>query len=207
MKEKEILQRIWEISRQLETTIDSVDFVKSERIDEIYWNLNLLMVDIMTQWIQVENNIENWIQFCWNCHQKVSLRKMRIDSWMVSWLIKAFDFVMKNKRQLFQIQEIGLIPQEYSKLNHLVRFWLLYKSEWMNVWVYWVPRRTVSKFLSWEWKVAEYYETDPTKKEWEEGRRFMSENRITINEIPSIWQLKKQFWEKLVEYEWNELFE
>lgn len=207
MKKSELLQSICEISTQLEMAIDSIEFVRSKRIDEINSNLNIIITDIINQWIQPENYIENKIQFCWNCHQKISLIKKRIDSWMVSWLIKAYNFVIKNQRQLFQIQEIWLNSIEYWKLNNLVRFWLLYKDEWMNIWVYWVPRRTVSKFLAWEWKVAEYYQTDPTKKEWEEGRRFMSKNRITINEIPSVWDLKKQFWEKLVEYEWNELFE
>lgn len=198
MKKQDLLNRLsWVLKR----TERSIFYFK------IYQELSVIISDLSIEWIEVENFIQNKIQFCWNCHQKVSLRKKKIDLWMVSWLIKAFNFVMKYKRQTFQIQEIDLNPQEYSKLNNLVRFWLLYKSDDMWIWEYWVPRRTVSRFLAWEWKVAEFYKTDPTKKEWEEGRRVMSEKRITIHEIPSVSELRKLYWESLTEYEWNEDFE
>lgn len=205
MKKQDLMQRLWEITQKAERSAEIMPF--REDIKEIYINLKEILMDLSLDWIQVENFVENEIQFCWHCHQKISLRKKRIDKWMVSALIKSFNFVMKNKKQHFQIQEIWLSPIEYGSLNHLVRFWLLYKSNDLKRGEYWIPRKTVSKFLKWEWKVAEYYETNPTKKEWEDWRRFMSEKRITINEVPSIWDLRKQYWETLVEYEWNEEFE
>lgn len=182
-------------------------FVSRDILEEIQISLWDIVVEIRNEGIQVSEVTVNWMQLCWSCHQKVSLRKKRINRGIVSWLIKCFNFVMKDKLQWFQISEIDLTPQEYAELNHLVRFWLLYKSEGMKAWEYWVPRKTVSKFLKWEWRVAEYYETDPTKKEWEDGRRTMSEKRILISEVPSIKNLRDQFGDHLTEYVWNEDFE
>lgn len=207
MRKVEIVKFLEETHSKLQNECYWRGFVSSAVIMEYVHKIEDFEMKLYEASIQVETIVDNDMQFCGSCGQKVSLRKMRIDSWMISWLIKCFNFVMKNKVQWFQIQEIDLIPQEYSKLNHLVRFWLLYKNSDMKNGEYWVPRKTVSQFLSWEWNVSESYETDPTKKEWEEGRRFMSEKRISIEEIPSVWDLKEQFWNKLVEYEWNEDFE
>jgi len=207
MKKNEIVKFLEDTHSKLQESTYWKWFVSSPLIMDFVHKIEDFALKLDDESIQIETIVENDIQFCGSCGQKVSLRKMRIDSWMISWLIKCFNFVMRNKVQWFQIQEIDLIPQEYSKLNHLVRFWLLYKNWEMKNGEYWVPRKTVSMFLAWEWRVSEFYETDPTKKEWEEWRRFMSEKRISIEEIPSVWELKEQFWEKLVEYEWNEDFE
>jgi len=205
MKQINLMQRLWEISKQAEISSEIIPF--REDIKQIYIDLKELIMNISLEWLEIEPVIKNDIQICWCCHQKISLRVKRIDKWMITALIKVYNFVMRNKRQYFQIQEIGLNPIEYGSLNHLVRFWLLFKWSDLKRWEYGIPRKTVSKFLQWEWKVAEFYSTDPTKKEWEHGRREMSEHRISINEIPSIADLRKQFWETLVQRIWNEDFE
>lgn len=205
MKQIDLMQRLWEITQKAEQSAEVTPF--RQDIQDLYISLRELIMDLSLEWLEIQDFVENEIQFCWHCHQKISLHKKRIDKWMVTALIKVFNFVMKNKRQYFQIQEIWLNPVEYGSLNHLVRFWLLYKSWDLKRWEYGIPRKTVSKFLAWEWSVAEFYETNPTKKEWEKGRREMSENRITINQIPSISELRKKFGEKLTEYSWNEEFE
>ena len=140
------------------------------------------------------------IERCECCNQKITKRRKRIDSTMISGLIKCFEYGMETDKTVFQMKYVKLNKVEYWVINNLVRFWLLYKNDSMIKWEYWIPKTTVSKFLKWEWSVAEYYETDPTIPEWEEWRRIMSEERITINDIPSIKKLREVFWEWLTEY-------
>jgi len=207
MKIKQLIDELWELSRKIEHESWSKAFISNSETVKWYWRLVSILGELWSEWIQIESIVENWIQFCWSCRQKVSLRKKRIDKAMVSALIKSFNFVIAKQEQTFQIQEIWFTPIEYWVVNHLVRFGLLYKNWDFWQWVYWVPRKTVSQFLSWKWNVAEYYETDPTKQEWEEWRRVMSEKRIYISEIPSVSDLQKEYWKWLTQYEWNENFE
>lgn len=208
MQSKEIQSSINAIRERMQRHSISKAFIARDEVLSWESDIQDLLDKIQEDGIQVaESYEENGMQFCGSCTQKISLRKMRIDSGMISGLIKCFNFVIQNNVQGFQIQEIDLIPQEYSKLNHLVRFGLLYKQADMKNGEYWVPRKTVSRFLAGEWNVAEFYETDPTKKEWEEWRRVMSEKRISIHEIPSVKELQKQFGDHLTEYLWNEDFE
>ena len=201
MKQDEIRIALWEIRRKIDMQTVGVWFVPVASVQQIHDEIYKLSRKISEEWIQIDSTYEeNGIQFCWACNRKVWKMKKSIDKTMVSWLIKAFNHVMENKSQTFMISEINLNKIEYWVLNHLVRFWLLYKSEWMKRWEYWVPRRTVSRFMRWEWAVAKYFIQDPTKKE---DQREMSEERIYISQVPSVDTLIQEFWINLVSYEYN----
>lgn len=207
MKEIDIRKKLKDLQSRLNYASMWKGFVPSPTVQEISNEIYELMTKIKTEGVQWEVFVENGIQFCESCRQPISIRKTRIISAMISGLKKWYDHVMKNWTQTFMIRDLDLETKEYSVLNHLVRFGLLYKEEWFRAGEYGVRRKLVSKFFKWEWKVSVYYETDPTKREWEEWRRTMSEERISIDEIPNVKELRDLYGDKLTEYEWNENFE
>lgn len=201
MNKQELIVSLSEIYENMKRESSSKAFIQNSKVDiwaDVIWSLTTQLNEF---WIDSEENYEeNGIQFCWSCNQKVSKLKKHIDKTMISGLIKAFDYVMKNQTQTFMISELPLNRVEYWVLNHLVRFGLLYKSSDMKRWEYGVSRRTVSKFMKWEWAVAKYFIQDPTKQE---DQREMSEERIFISDIPSVANLREEFGDTLVSYEWN----
>lgn len=131
-----------------------------------------------------EENFDEWVQKCQYCHQKVSLRKVSFTRVFLSAIIKAYQYAKKNATHIIHIGDIWLTPIEYSRFNDLVRFGLAYKEKWMWRWIYWLPLQRICQFVNGEWKVAEYFLTDPTKEKTDPQKRIMSESRIWISEIP-----------------------
>lgn len=207
MEQNEITKELLGISQKLYSESSSKAFVSRDVIISIAENLDKLRSEILASWVHIWKYIKNWVEYCWNCNQKVSKMRVRFNSPMLRAVIKAFNYAVKNNRQIINISDLNLWNSEYSQFNHVVRFWLAYKTEDMKGWEYWIPRKRIYDFLQWEFLVAEYFLQDPLKKEWEEWRRTMSDNRISVNEVPSVEALKRQFWERLTEYEWNNDFE
>lgn len=61
-------------------------------------------------------------------------------------------------------------------------------------------RERVSDFLHGGREVAKYYLNDPTKKEGDPAKRIMSEERITINEVKGIQELRDETDGKFTKY-------
>lgn len=107
MQSKEIQGKLHSLRERMERQSSSKAFIS--RDDVVSWEKDIteLLDSIIEDGIQVaETYEENGIQYCGSCRQKISLRKMRVDSCMISGLIKGFNFVIKNRRQTFQIMEI-----------------------------------------------------------------------------------------------------
>jgi len=147
---------------------------------------------------------EHWIQRCSNCTQKVAKKTTRFWKNMFTWWLKLREHAVKNNLQIVNMKNIDLNKYEYWRINHLVRFWLAYKNESMWRGEYGIPRKTRSKFLKWDRKVAEYFLTDPTIQEWQPWRRVMSENRITVYEVPSVRKLSEMTDWNFSDFERNE---
>lgn len=137
-----------------------------------------------------ENDLEEGVQYCNHCNQKVSYSTRRFDRSMVTGLIKMFEYCCKNKKNKVAISDLDLSTTEYTSVNHLVRFGLAYKSE-NKAGIYELPMTRVNDFLSGRWKVAAYYITDPTKSNDDPDKRVMSQDRILIDEVPNIKKVQE----------------
>lgn len=136
---------------------------------------------------------KKWVRKCPVCNQKISLRKVRFCSAMVTWLKKALDYCEKNQVNLFLMWDLNLNQKEYARFNDIVRFWLLFKDkEFKKAGMYGMPVARVKEFFKWSWKVAEFYLNDPTKSSNDPQKRIMSDRRIPINEIPWITKLLEE---------------
>lgn len=138
---------------------------------------------------QEENMFTKGIKKCPLCNQKISLRKVRFCSTMVSWLEKAYDYCRKNDVYMCSMWDIGLDQKEYARFNDIVRFGLAYKDPNFKAGIYWFPIARIKEFFFWSWKVAEFYLNDPTKSKNDPTKRIMSEHRIAIHEIPWITKI------------------
>lgn len=191
----------------LENISRGVGFVSALKVEAEAQKLKTLLENVKNEGIFSDNYVEKSIQYCWNCRQKVWKIKISFSNPMLRALIKAFEYAIRNNTQTVDISKLWLENSEYSQFNHVVRFWLAFKNDDMITGEYWIPRKRVQQFLNGDWKVAEYFLQNPLKKEGEEWRREMSENRIWIHEVPSVSKLKELYGEKLTTYVWNNDFE
>jgi hypothetical protein len=58
----------------------------------------------------------------------------------------------------------------------------------------------ICDFLHGQWTVAEYFLTDPTKKNGDPQKRIMAEHRITIDQVKGIDQISSETEGKNTEY-------
>lgn len=132
MKQSELLRKInWEISN-LKIFASERAFSPVADVLRYCSRLEEVVNEAIEDGVELEPYEKDGVQYCGCCGQKVSLRRKRIDKAMVSALIRAYNYVMENRVQTFQISQINFTPIEYGILNHLVRFGLLYKSEKMK---------------------------------------------------------------------------
>lgn len=134
------------------------------------------------------------IQVCECCGQKISKKRRRVEKSMITALLKATNYCISTNKKTFKKRDVpSMSPVEYTLITFLVKFGLLYKDATMKPWEFWVPFNRVKSFFTGEWSVAEYYETDPLLREWDEGFRTMSENRLYVHEIPKHSEIVKMF--------------
>lgn len=203
---EELNQKFFNAVAQWLRSWQSITFTDSD------WSRTL----ITSEWVKKldEENLEfvlnkNWRQICPNCKRSVAKMKVTFDKDHLSAAIKAFEYAVKNGFQYVQINDIGLTKQEYAKMNRLVKFGLAFRNEeikihWSNIWVYGIPRKRISDFIKWQWTVASCFLQDPTLPEGHENKREMSKTRITVDQVPSVSQLRERLGDHLTTYEWNE---
>lgn len=151
--------------------------------------------------------MENNIQTCECCGQKISKKRRRVEKSMITALLKATNYCIHSRQRTFKKRDVTkMTPVEYTLITYLVKFGLLYKDATMKPGEFGIPFTRVKKFFSWEWSVAEYFETDPLLKEGDNGYRVMSENRLYVHEIPKHSQIVKDF-PSTLEYLKNSTFE
>lgn len=143
---------------------------------------------------EVKSYEENWIEFCSNCSQKVSLKRRRIEKSMITALLKAIHYCNATNTKTFQKKNVkSLNPVEYTLISFLVKFWLLYKHKDMWPGSFGIPFKICSEFFKWERSVLEFYDIDPTKKEWEEWFKVNSDSRLYFKDIPKHKELVNKF--------------
>lgn len=204
-------------------------WLKGEKIWTLQFEPRTTQAQMMLMWWQLIMKLESdhvqvknrrwmwwsyvddvWIQRCENCNQKVALRKMNFNKTLVSWWIKLREHAISTNSQTVMIADIShkLTKSEYCNVNHLVRFWLAYKTDQMHGGEYGIPRKRRQDFIDWKRSVAEWFTEDPTIQDDDiEKRRIMSENRIYIHEIPNIQKVKQMNGWYFTSYTRNESFE
>lgn len=127
-------------------------------------------------------------QYCDCCGARIKYMKVSFSQRFVTPLQKILDHVVKIKKQTWQhvnlvhIRDLNLSHTEYTILNKICNFGLLYREEKdgkkIKNWVYWVPQKRIFDFLNGDWAVAKFYVVKSTTKE-----RVLSKERVTIEKI------------------------
>lgn len=149
---------------------------------------------------------ENWIQRCSCCNQKVAIRKRSFDNSILRWWIVMREYCILNNKQTVNIRDVIhlMTKSEYCNVNNLVRFGLAYKNESMVFWEYGIPRKRRQDFLNGDRTVARYCLNDKTNLE---EPRTMSEERITIHEVPHVNKIMHETNGTFTEYSRNHNFD
>jgi len=134
-------------------------------------------------------------QPCPTCGQNVAKRKVVFHRNMVTGLVKAMKNCAQRQSSQFRISDLDLTNSEYARMNDLVRFGLLFKTEAMGNGVYGLPYSRVDEFLSGEYSVAQYYWHDPLT-----GENEMSHDRLFVGQVPGVLELQREMGIKLTEY-------
>lgn len=195
MNKGKLIEDLKIISTQMNHITNWVWFVNAEKVKGIENNISFLISELEIQGIDIETvpKIEHWIEFCPMCNQKISLKRRRLEKTMIIALIKAVDYCKHNRLKTFHKKDVLLNPVEYTLITFLVKFWLLYKSDDMVTGQFWIPFKRVSEFIQNKWSVAEFYDTNPLFKEWQDWFRTMSENRIYFKDIKSHDEILKDY--------------
>jgi hypothetical protein len=156
-----------------------------------------LSIQFLTQKTMTE------IQTCEHCGNRISKRKVRFDRTLASCAAKMYYWGMRNSGSRVFISQLGLNTTEYANISRLVRFGLAYKNEKMKHGEYGINMHILSKFLSGEWTVAEYFIVDPLDK----TKNELSENRINIYDVPNVSEIAEMTDGRFCEYEYNEAAE
>lgn len=138
---------------------------------------------------QNDTNFEEWVDTCPYCNRKTSLRKVFFCSTLVSAMQKWYDRCKKHATNICPVWKIGLDPKQYARFNDLVRFWIAFKTKEMKAGQYGLNLWRICDFIHGQRTVAEYFMTDPTKKNWDPQKRIMAESRITIDQVKWIDQI------------------
>lgn len=191
----------------------TLEKIKSFIVDHIDWKINDSVIHVSSDDYIVKVQIikkhkgtewlDEWVQKCDHCHQKVSLRKVIFTSVFLSAIDKAYRRAKKNATWSVQISEIWLTPIEYSRFNDLVRFWLAYKDKSDKRWIYRLPMQRICQFMNGEWNVASYFLTDPTKTNDDPMKRIMSDERIPVTKVPNSYEILTRTNETMSEYYQN----
>lgn len=137
---------------------------------------------------------------CTRCGQSIAKRKVMFASALAGALVKAYFKASEKQSQTIIISELQLNHSEYTRINDLVRFGLLYRQEGMQHGEYGVPRKRVAEFLNNQWPVAAYFYKNPVTKENE-----MSTERIYFRDVPSVAELVEKCGPKLTSYIQNDV--
>lgn len=137
---------------------------------------------------------------CTQCGQSIRKRKVMFASALSGAMIKAYFKASEKDSPTVLISDLQLNHSEYTRINDLVRFGLLYKGETMRHGEYGVPRKRIAEFLNNQWPVSEYFYKNPVTKENE-----MSEKRIFFRDVPSTAEVVEKYGPKLTEYIQNDI--
>ncbi len=206
MEKQELTKQLEEISSRIEREWSSKAFISNSLVMEWKEQIESLKIQINEFWItQAKKYEKDWLEFCSTCHQKVSLRRRRIERSMITWLLKCIHHCRAKWIKTFHKKDVKLWNVEYTLLAFLVKFGLLYRRDDMIPGEYWIPFKICAEFFHWTRSVLEYYEIDPTKQAWEPWHKMNSESRVFFKDIPKHSELVKQF-PSTIEYLWNTNF-
>lgn len=209
MKTSELIQAIETLSNRIESISWQKAFTDMQTALSYHQELKNILLELKEKWIEWESwkYEENWVEFCSCCGQKVSLKRRRIERSMITALLKAIHYCRKSWKKTFHKKDVStLSPVEYTLIAFLPKFGLLYKSENMVPWEFWIPFKICAEFFSWVRDVLEYYDIDPTKKEWEKWFKVNSESRLFFKDIPKHSDIVKDF-PSTIEFWANNTFE
>lgn len=146
-------------------------------------------------------------QKCPFCNQNIDQRKVTFSKNHASALKKWFDYCSANKTNHFTIKDLNLNHSEYANINNLVRFGLAYRQDGKKWWLYFLNMKRASEFFHSKRSVAEYYLDDPTMEEGDPGKRTMSNERIYINDVKSIAEIRDATSWLFTSYYYNEVLQ
>lgn len=128
---------------------------------------------------------------CDCCGSTIKYMKVSFSKQFIAPLQKILDHVVQIKKQtgnhinLVHIRDLNLSHTEYTILNKIANFGLLYRDttedgKKIKNGTYWVPQKRIFDFLNWDWKVAKFYVVKSTT-----GDRILSKERVTVDQIHS----------------------
>lgn len=189
---KEYLQ--WETFLHVHEWLDEQAKIESKK--------EYLKVD--DQWNVIDIDKQHF-EYCESCWSKIKYHKVSFSKTFVPVLQKILDYVVDWKKNtwehknLIDIKDINLTHSEYTHINKIANFGLLYREtteDWKKIknGTYWVPQKRIFDFLNWYWKVAKFYVVKSTTHE-----RSLSKARIFICELPETdgwleYKTKKMPW-------------
>lgn len=126
---------------------------------------------------------------CDCCGSEIKYMKVSFSKQFIAPLQKILDHVCEYERQtgkkinLVHIKNLPLSHTEYTILNKIANFGLLYREETpegkkIKNGTYWIPQKRIFEFLKGDWKVAKFYVVKSTT-----GERVLSKERVTIDQI------------------------
>lgn len=126
---------------------------------------------------------------CDCCGSEIKYLKVSFSKLFIPPLQKILDHVCKIEREtgehvnLVKIRDLNLTHTEYTILNKIANFGLLYREETpdgrkIKNGTYGVPQKRIYEFLKGEWEVARFYVVKSTT-----GQRILSKERVFIDKI------------------------
>ena len=126
---------------------------------------------------------------CDCCWSEIKYMKVSFSKQFIAPLQKILDYVCEYEKEtwkhlnLVHIKNLPLSHTEYTILNKIANFGLLYREEtpeWKKIknGTYGIPQKRIFEVLKGEWKVAKFYVVKSTT-----GERILSKERVTIDQI------------------------
>lgn len=136
---------------------------------------------------------------CDCCGSKIKYMRVSFAQAFVPILQKVLHHVVQIKKQtwkhtnLVHLKDLNLTHAEYTVINKIANFGLLYREETpdgkkIKNGTYWVPQKRIFDFLNGDWEVAQFYVVKSTT--W---ARALSKKRVSIDQIhkdPSMQEYK-----------------
>lgn len=126
---------------------------------------------------------------CDCCGSEIKYLKVSFSKLFIPPLQKILDHVCEIEKQtgehvnIVKIRDLNLTHTEYTILNKIANFGLLYREETpdgrkIKNGTYGVPQKRIFQFLNGEWEVARFYVVKSTT-----GQRILSKERVFIDKI------------------------
>lgn len=135
-------------------------------------------------------DMEKWeTTICDCCGSEIKYLKVSFSKLFIPPLQKILDHVCEIEKEtgvhtnIVKIRDLNLTHTEYTILNKIANFGLLYREETpdgrkIKNGTYWVPQKRIYEFLKGEWEVARFYVVKSTT-----GQRILSKERVFIGKI------------------------